>query len=141
MRYPPRGVIPPGKAGLVILAAAVVPVVVKNFRPFAKTVGQGFVAMGEKIKEAAKGKSQEEVQEEFMQEAAADQPDVETASPMGQAEVEAQEAAVDVGKQAVEKLPEKKKRKTGAKAGTKDKPNPKTPRRKPGNTKTGETGA
>lgn len=46
-----RGVIPPGRAGLLILVAALVPVVLGKAKPWAKKVGQGLVKLGEKIQE------------------------------------------------------------------------------------------
>lgn len=42
-----RSVIPPGKAGVVILAAALVPVVLRKLKPVAKAVGQGISKVGE----------------------------------------------------------------------------------------------
>lgn len=46
-----RGVIPPGRAGLLILVAALVPVVLGRAKPWARKVGQGLVKLGEKIQE------------------------------------------------------------------------------------------
>lgn len=44
MRRP--GVIPPGKAGLFLLAAALVPVALKEAKPLVRAVGRGFRRLG-----------------------------------------------------------------------------------------------
>lgn len=48
-----RGPIVPGKAGLIMLAAAAVPILVTAFKPLAKAVGKGLIAAGEALKQAA----------------------------------------------------------------------------------------
>ena len=48
-----RGAIPPGKAGLVVLAAAAIPVVIGAAKPLARAVGRGLSKIGEKLQEAA----------------------------------------------------------------------------------------
>lgn len=44
-----RPIIPPGKAGLVVLAAALAPVVLRKFKPFAAAVGKGLSKMGDQM--------------------------------------------------------------------------------------------
>ncbi len=46
-----RGPIP-GKAGLIMLAAAAVPLIVTAFKPLAKAMGKGLIAAGEALKQA-----------------------------------------------------------------------------------------
>ncbi|MBI1757329.1 MAG: hypothetical protein HYR64_09515 [Fimbriimonas ginsengisoli] len=53
MRIPPRGIVPPGRLGLLLIAAAMVPVVLARCKPFAKKVGEALVKAGEKLKETA----------------------------------------------------------------------------------------
>jgi len=48
-----RGAIPPGKAGLVVLAAAAIPVVIGAAKPLARAVGRGLTKIGDKLQEAA----------------------------------------------------------------------------------------
>lgn len=48
-----RGAIPPGKAGLVVLAAAAIPVVIGAAKPFARAIGRGLTKIGDKLQEAA----------------------------------------------------------------------------------------
>lgn len=45
MRRP--GVIPPGRAGLFLLAAALVPVALKEAKPLVRAVGRGFRRLGD----------------------------------------------------------------------------------------------
>lgn len=61
-----RSVIPPGKAGLIVLAAAVVPIVLKKMKPVTRAVGKGLANMGEMLV-----KSAEEPQDEVKKETAA----------------------------------------------------------------------
>jgi len=49
-----RGPIPPGKAGLIMLAAAAIPVAIAAFKPLARALGKGLVSAGEALKDAAK---------------------------------------------------------------------------------------
>ena len=48
-----RGSIPFGRAGVIVMAAALVPVVIKKARPFSKIVGNAFVNLGRAINEMA----------------------------------------------------------------------------------------
>ena len=48
-----RTVIPPGRAGLIVLAAALVPVAVKKFRPMVRAVGNGLVNAGKTFQKIA----------------------------------------------------------------------------------------
>lgn len=48
-----RGPVPPNKTGLVMLAAAVIPVVVQAAKPLAKAVGRGLIRAGQFLREAA----------------------------------------------------------------------------------------
>lgn len=44
-----RPVIPPGKAGAIILAAALAPVVLRKLKPLARAIGKGFSKVGESV--------------------------------------------------------------------------------------------
>lgn len=48
MRRTP-GIVPPGKAGLIMLAAALVPVAAKQAKPLVRAVGRGIRKVGEAI--------------------------------------------------------------------------------------------
>lgn len=52
MRRTP-GIIPPGKAGLFMLAAVLVPVVIKHAKPLVKKVGEGLQWLGEAVERVA----------------------------------------------------------------------------------------
>lgn len=55
-----RGPIP-GRAGLIVLAAAAVPIVISAAKPLAKAIGRGLSKIGDKLQEAAdeaRGKEQ-----------------------------------------------------------------------------------
>ncbi|MCB8933544.1 MAG: hypothetical protein M9921_14820 [Fimbriimonadaceae bacterium] len=71
-----RGVIPPGKAGLLVLAAAMVPIVLGKAKPWAKKFGQGLVKLGEKLQEGA-----EEAAAEVQPEAAAPKAEAKPTPP------------------------------------------------------------
>jgi len=47
------GMIPPGKAGLVVLAVAAVPIVVKKFRPIVRWTGRKLTQVGERVTKMA----------------------------------------------------------------------------------------
>lgn len=47
----PRGAIPPGKLGLVVLAAALVPIFIRKCKPFVRDLADGMVKAGEKLRE------------------------------------------------------------------------------------------
>lgn len=44
-----RSVIPPGKAGLVVLAAALTPIVLRKMRPVTRAVGKGLSKFGDML--------------------------------------------------------------------------------------------
>lgn len=48
MRRTP-GIVPPGKAGLIMLAAALIPVAAKQAKPLVRAVGRGIRKVGEAI--------------------------------------------------------------------------------------------
>ena len=50
---PGRGVIPPGTAGLIIIAACAIPAVFDFAKPYAKKVAKGFVDLGDSIRKFA----------------------------------------------------------------------------------------
>jgi hypothetical protein len=50
----PRPIIPPGRAGLLVLAAATVPIVISRCKPLAKRVGEKMVEWGEKLQKEAR---------------------------------------------------------------------------------------
>ncbi|HRF59479.1 MAG TPA: hypothetical protein PLH94_06130 [Fimbriimonadaceae bacterium] len=50
-----RGPVPPNRTGLIMLAAAAIPVVVQAARPIAKAVGRGLIRAGQYLREAADG--------------------------------------------------------------------------------------
>lgn len=45
----PGGIVPPGKAGLLMLAAALVPIVVKEAKPLVRAAGRGLRHLGDAI--------------------------------------------------------------------------------------------
>lgn len=45
----PRPIVPPGKAGLFVIAVATVPLILSKCKPFAKRVGSKLVEWGEKL--------------------------------------------------------------------------------------------
>ncbi len=47
------GIVPPGKAGLIMLAAALVPVAAKQAKPLVRAVGRGIKKVGEAIERIA----------------------------------------------------------------------------------------
>jgi Sec-independent protein translocase protein TatA len=114
-----RTVIPPGRAGLIVIAAALVPVAVKKFRPMVRAVGNGLINAGktfQKLADDAEREAQAEAKEgettvkntEAVQnEARENAPDVETASPMGQNEVVAKKTK-GTAKKAAAAEPKKK---------------------------------
>lgn len=51
MRIPNRGVIPPGKFGLIVLAAAVAPIVLKKCKPAGRAVAKGLGKFADKLRE------------------------------------------------------------------------------------------
>jgi hypothetical protein len=99
------GVVPPGAAGLVVLAVAAVPIVVKHFRPIIRRVGKGLVRAGERVQKMADEVEgyrtpRQERESNMNQQSdatnagqpseAAETPHHSTASPTSQPEVEAQ---------------------------------------------------
>ncbi len=50
MRLPPQGIIPPGRAGLIVLAAALVPVALRHMKPFTRSLGDALVKAGEYLR-------------------------------------------------------------------------------------------
>ncbi|HMS54800.1 MAG TPA: hypothetical protein PKA27_05325 [Fimbriimonadaceae bacterium] len=44
-----KSVIPPGKAGLVVLAAALTPIVLRKMRPVTRAVGKGLAKVGDML--------------------------------------------------------------------------------------------
>ena len=46
----PRGAIPPGKLGLVVLAAALAPIFIRKCKPLVKGVADGLVKAGERLR-------------------------------------------------------------------------------------------
>jgi Sec-independent protein translocase protein TatA len=50
---PGRTAIPPGKAGLVVLAAALVPIALKKMKPLTRAVGKGMSRFGEMLLKSA----------------------------------------------------------------------------------------
>ncbi|MCC7229537.1 MAG: hypothetical protein IT203_04020 [Fimbriimonadaceae bacterium] len=63
----PRPIVPPGKAGLLLIAVATVPLILGRCKPFAKRVGSKLVEWGEKLqkedKEAAEVPTNSSAQE------------------------------------------------------------------------------
>ncbi len=91
-----RGSIPFGRAGVIVMAAALIPVVIKKASPFAKLIGNGFITIGKVINEMADAPEsgtaakaappKEEVKETTATSS-------KSASPTGKQEVEAAAAA------------------------------------------------
>ncbi|HVL39244.1 MAG TPA: hypothetical protein VM328_07620 [Fimbriimonadaceae bacterium] len=135
-----RTPIPPGAVGIVIVAAAAAPALLRKMKPLARSLGKGFRNFGQKLEEAAeephdKGRTgREDYESQFSahrkvrregsvtqerETAAEAMPPVETASPTGQNEVEARESEPMVKKAAAKgkgaSKPKQKER--GASAG------------------------
>jgi hypothetical protein len=51
MRVPRIGILPPRLAGLVVLGAAVVPILIKGAKPIARKVANGLIRTGEKLRD------------------------------------------------------------------------------------------
>lgn len=136
-----RGPIPPGNAGPLLLAAVLVPVVLKAFKPLARTLGKGLSDLGKKLEDSAedphadartereqyesqftahqKVRREGDLRKEEQRVHEEDVPPVETASPTGQEEVEARlaEDVVSKGSAPKKAKPVAKKGKKGAGAG------------------------
>jgi hypothetical protein len=132
--------LPPGRAGLIILAAAVTPIVLKKCKRLTQSLGKGVARFGEKLQEyAAEGTSppadtpNADVKAETKATAgttkvgaAVKGAAVTTASPTGQEEIQANVGAEAAGAPTVPQAPPRKK---GA-AETKTKPDqPLNPKR------------
>lgn len=91
--------IPPGRGGLIILAAACVPIVIKKFKPIVRFVGKKLTEVGDKVQRIAEEvdaydkKKAEEAAKKVAEPKPADIPETKTASPTGQEEVKAQKAS------------------------------------------------
>lgn len=89
------GVIPPGKAGVIVMAAALVPIALKNFRPLVKRFGKGVVRVGKTIQRIAdepKGYERNPTAQESRMDKATqpeEVPQKKEASPTGHNEVDA----------------------------------------------------
>jgi hypothetical protein len=119
-------IIPPGRAGLIVLAAVITPVVLKKCRRITKRVGEGMMQVGEKLRDYAnEGTSNNgaapnaDVKEANPATAATATTkvkastkgaDLNAASPTGQEEMEAHIAADVKGDTAVPTAPPRKKR-------------------------------
>jgi hypothetical protein len=143
-----RGIVPPGKIGLVMIAAAVAPVVLRKAKPLAKAVGKGIAKLGEAVERIAdnstidaQDREAERIRRQASQEDASDKnmnketndppvtPDERTASPIAHEELDAHKA-----KQAKKraKPPEAEKKRKEPKAGAEPpQNNPKRARRAP----------
>ena len=129
-----RPLIPGGRTGLFVLAAAAVPIVLSRCKPFAKKLGAKMVEWGERInKEADRPDS-------ATSEKTSSNPDVETptkdetldsASPAGKEEVKEQIAAETVKKKAPPKPKAGTPKKSVPKSKPGESPNPKKPTKKP----------
>ncbi|HRI45104.1 MAG TPA: hypothetical protein PLL78_07950 [Fimbriimonadaceae bacterium] len=115
-----RGPIP-GRAGLIVLAAAAVPIVISAAKPLAKAIGRGLSKIGEKLQEAAdeaKPKSETTAQAKPATKAektAAEEPKAETPSASAsQAETEAGPRQVEEAKTAKKSAKAKARPKTQA---------------------------
>ncbi len=127
-----RPFIPGGRGGLLVLAAAAVPLVLSRCKPLAKKVGEKMVQWGEKIQKDADRPDSTTVEETSSN---ADvntsaEETLQSASPTGKEEVKEQIAAETAKK----KTPPKPKAATVKKAAPKAKPgaspNPKKPTKK-----------
>lgn len=49
----PGGIVPPGKAGLLMLAFALVPIVLKEAKPLVRAAGRGLRRLGEAVERVA----------------------------------------------------------------------------------------
>jgi hypothetical protein len=135
MRIPRTGLIPPGKAGLVVLAAALLPVALKRARPLVKKVGSGLMRVGEMLQRSGDDETRQRAtapnegmsEERRADSSAAGNPvkhtgDVDapapeadsgteaSASPAGREEIRAKKAATAKGDAEVEETPPVKRR-------------------------------
>ena len=99
----PRPIIPGGKAGLLVLAAATVPLLISVCKPAAKRIGEQMMEWGEKLKKdaekveepaAAKSSSKADMKATPAEET------LKAASPAGKEEVKAQVASTAAKKKA-----------------------------------------
>lgn len=99
------GVIPPGRAGVIMLAVAFAPLVLRKLKPVTRAVGEGLVKAGETLRRiaedqgtatAATATNEAMRNPEETTKAGAEAADVpmESASPIGQEEI-AEQAAVE----------------------------------------------
>ena len=70
MRRP--GVIPPGKAGIFLLAAALVPLALKEAKPLVRAMGRGLKNLGDKVDKWATSSEAEVAAEPTVEESAAE---------------------------------------------------------------------
>ena len=125
----PRPIIPPGKAGVLVLAAATVPLLISRCKPFAKKMGEKMVEWGEKLqKEALKPEPPKAEPPSNVEVKPTAEESVKSASPTGKEEVKAATAA-STAKRAAPKA--KVKTPTVKKAGAKAKPGTATNPKKP----------
>jgi hypothetical protein len=133
----PRPIIPPGKAGVLVLAAATVPLLLSRCKPFAKKVGEKMVEWGEKLqKEVEKPEPPKAEPPSNVEVKPTAEETIKSASPTGKEEVKATSAAATAKKAAPEakvKSPTPKKANTKAKPGAAT--NPKKPDTKKASTK------
>lgn len=129
-----RPFIPGGRGGLLVLAAAAVPLVLSRCKPLAKKVGEKMVQWGEKIQKDADRPDSTTVEETSSNadvKATTEEETLKSASPTGKEEVKEQIAAETAKK----KAPPKPKAATAKKATPKAKPgastNPKKPTKQP----------
>ena len=129
-----RGVVPPGKAGLLIVAAVIVPAAAKKLKPLAKWTGKSLVKVGEFVQKLAdeagtaiaNADSKDNVNDETTKvDTTAADVEVTTSSPIGQEEIEAQAVAEAVGDGATPDPAPAPKRKHRKKSAPEQKLNPK----------------
>ena len=102
-----RSIVPPGKAGLILIFALATPIVLATCRPLTRRIGEEMKKIGEKLQEFAdEGTDKPDAAPKADMKA-----DRQTAaSPAGKAEVEAAEATGIKGNATTEKPPGRAKR-------------------------------
>lgn len=129
-----RPLIPGGRGGLLLLAAAAVPLVLSRCKPLAKKVGEKMVQWGEKIRKEAdrpdsataeKASSNSDVETPTKDET------LESSSPTGKEEVKEQIASETAKKKTPPKTKAAAPKKPAPKAKPGESTNPKKPTKKP----------
>jgi len=104
-----RSIVPPGKAGLILIFALATPVVLATCRPLTRRIGEEMKKIGEKLQEFAdEGTDKPDAAPNA--DMKADRQTAAAASPTGKAEVEANAAAQTKGSPKTEKPPARAKR-------------------------------